>query len=562
MKYLPLISGLFFFALLCTSCEEDTGPPALSEARVIQSFTFESFDPVVEATINDSLGIIRAELPFGETAENLAPTIVIPEGAAIEPASGVAQDFSDFVLYTVTAENGAQKIYTALVEEGRSSNTTLVNFRLPELYVSANVDPVNATAELEVPFGTDLSAVEIEAETSDPEAVTVPASGETVDLTAPLELVVTAADGATTRSYQVEVTVRPQATAVRGVWLTNVDSDVLTSEAKIEAAVQRCKDLNINTIFVVTYNKAATTYPSQVMEELIGVPIDPLYAGRDPLREVIDAAHAEGIKVFAWFEYGFAAMNGSPGPILDSYPAWAAINVNGEPVVKNGFHWMNALLPEVQQFMSDLVLEVVNEYPDIDGVQGDDRLPAMPSEGGYDDYTVSLYQDEHGGADPPANRTDQAWLQWRADILNEWAEQLYNDIKSVNPNCIVAMSPSPLNFGFREYLQDYTAWIDGGYCDLVSPQLYRRDNQGIGVYRGLLQDQLFRVGEANKGIFYPGTLSYLGSYVPQPQFFVDMINANRAQGVMGEVHFFYNALIANEDVFRVIYPGPATFPDL
>ena len=26
----------------------------------------------------------------------------------------------------------------------------------------------------------------------------------------------------------------------------------------------------------------------------------------------------------------------------------------------------------------------------IDGIQGDDRLPAMPSEGGYDDYTLSF----------------------------------------------------------------------------------------------------------------------------------------------------------------------------
>lgn len=561
MKFLSLLfalSALFAFS----SCEEDSGAPALSDERMITSFVFEEFDPPIVAEVDDSLGIVRAQLPFGESPGQLVPTIETPEGATVEPASGVPQDFSDFVIYTVTAESGAKKVYTVLVDEGLSSNTTLVNFRLPDLYVNANVDPVDATVSFEVPFGTDLSEVLIEVETSDADATSAPASGTRVDLSSPLELIVTAEDGEATRSYQVEASVRPQATAVRGVWLTNVDSDVLTSVAKIEAAVQRCKDLNINTIFVVTYNKAATSYPSQVMDELIGVPIDPLYAGRDPLREVIDAAHAEGIKVFAWFEYGFAAFNGSPGPILDAYPDWAAINVDGEPVVKNGFHWMNPMLPEVRGFMSDLILEVVNEYPDIDGVQGDDRLPAMPSEGGYDDYTVGLYQDAHGGAAPPSNRTDPAWLQWRADILNAWAEQLYTDIKAVNPNCIVAMSPSPLNFGFREYLQDYTAWIDGGYCDLVSPQLYRRDNQGIGVYRGLLQDQLIRVGAANEAIFYPGTLSYLGSYVPQPQFFVDMINANRELGVMGEVHFFYNALIANEEVFKAVYPGPAIFPDL
>ena len=44
------------------------------------------------------------------------------------------------------------------------------------------------------------------------------------------------------------------------------------------------------------------------------------YQGRDPLREIIDEAHAHNIKVHAWFEYGFAA---SYGPVsythLDVY---------------------------------------------------------------------------------------------------------------------------------------------------------------------------------------------------------------------------------------------------
>ena len=36
--------------------------------------------------------------------------------------------------------------------------------------------------------------------------------------------------------------------------------------------------------------------------------------------------------------------------------------------------------------MTEMVLEVVRNYK-VDGVKGDDRLPAMPAEGGYDRYT-------------------------------------------------------------------------------------------------------------------------------------------------------------------------------
>ena len=53
---------------------------------------------------------------------------------------------------------------------------------------------------------------------------------------------------------------------------------------------------------------------------------------------------------------------------------------------------MNALNPDVQQFMIDLVDALLVSYPSIDGIQGDDRMPALPSIAGYDLYTVKQYQ--------------------------------------------------------------------------------------------------------------------------------------------------------------------------
>jgi uncharacterized lipoprotein YddW (UPF0748 family) len=296
------------------------------------------------------------------------------------------------------------------------------------------------------------------------------------------------------------------------------------------------------------------------MEDLTGKRIGTAYSGRDPLRELIDAAHAKDIKVFAWFEYGFAAFNGSPGPILTAKPEWGAIDSNGNQVVKNGFYWLNSLHPEVQDFMTNLVLEVVTNYPDIDGIQGDDRLPAMPSEAGYDDYTKELYAAQHNGAMPPTDTKDGFWIQWRADILSEYAKDLYNKVKAINPECLVAMSPSPMNFGLSEYLQDYPTWVNDGYCDIVSPQVYRRDSQGFGVYRSLLNDQYRRINASKRNTFYPGILSYLGRYVPSEDFMVAMIRENRSRGINGEVHFFYNTLLVRDKVLKALYAGPAIFP--
>lgn len=48
---------------------------------------------------------------------------------------------------------------------------------------------------------------------------------------------------------------------------------------------------------------------------------------------------------------------------------------------------MNGFLPQVQQFMLDIMLSLGASHQ-IDGIQGDDRLPAMPSLAGYDLATV------------------------------------------------------------------------------------------------------------------------------------------------------------------------------
>lgn len=569
MKQNNLLSFIISLLLLTLSqsCSEDkTITNDIAEAnRQIEYFAFEGFSPIREGEIKNDSSIVRINIPFEADRTALVPSIEFSPGATIQPNNGVAQDFSDFVIYTLTQPDGSQKLYTVVVENDPpplSSEARLESIEFPDLFRPVTVDQNTNEVLLEVGFGTDLSSVTFNVELSDEDSTVEPASGSTLDLRSDQVLTVTAPDGTTTTEYTILSTITEQETGVRGVWITNVDSNVLNSKEGIEEAVAICDELNINTIFVVTYNKATTTYPSQVMEDLTGTRIASQYTGRDPLREMIDAAHAKDIKVLAWFEYGFAAFNGSPGPILNAKPEWAAINSDGEQVVKNNFYWLNSLLPEVQNFMDDLVLEVVTNYPDIDGVQGDDRLPAMPSEGGYDTYTRAEYAAENGGNQPPDDRLDPQWLQWRADRLNTYAENLYNSVKAINPNCIVAHSPSPLGFGFREYLQDYTAWVNGNYSDIISPQLYRRDNQGLAVYTGLLQDQISRVGDANKPIFYPGVLSYLGSYVPTEDFLAGMILENRNNGINGEVHFFYNTLLVRQDVFKAMYPGKALFPQL
>jgi uncharacterized lipoprotein YddW (UPF0748 family) len=348
--------------------------------------------------------------------------------------------------------------------------------------------------------------------------------------------------------------------AVRGVWLTNVDSEVLNSKENIIEAVNLLDELGFNTIFVVTWNKAMTSYPSKIMKEFTGVEIDTLFTGRDPLKELIDEAHKKNIKVFAWFEFGFSSsyeLNG--GQIIERKPEWAAKDVNGNLVQKNGFEWMNGFHPEVQDFLLSLIMEVVENY-DIDGIQGDDRLPALPSEAGYDEYTVSLFKSQHNGQEPPIYHKDFYWVQWRADLLTDFMRRIYETVKNYDENIIVSMAPSIYPWSKEEYLQDWPNWMRKGYVELVCPQVYRYDFKNYKkVLEQIIEDQ---IDKKDFEKFFPGVLLKVGDYYPSQEFLKQMIDENRSNNVYGEVFFFYEGIKKYPDFFREIYKNRVVFPDL
>jgi len=340
----------------------------------------------------------------------------------------------------------------------------------------------------------------------------------------------------------------------RGVWITNTDSEVLSSKQSIAEAMEFLAETGFNVVFPVVWSKAVTLYPSQVMRTSFGVEIDPRYVGRDPLAELIGEAHTCGIKVIPWFEYGFASSyNLNGGPLLAKKPEWAARDRTGNLLNKNGFEWMNALDPQVQDFLLSLVLEVVKNY-DVDGIQGDDRLPALPCEGGYDEGTVERYRRAFN-RNPPQNPKESQWLQWRADILTDFLAHLYQEIKAINPDLLVSMAPNIYDWGLKEYLQDSQAWLERGLVDLIHPQLYRRDFQSYKRLVDRLVTEQFKAEQLP--LLAPGILVKLGSYCINPEYLLQVIEYNRFRGIQGEVFFFYEGLREDNDALgKVLRAGP------
>jgi uncharacterized lipoprotein YddW (UPF0748 family) len=327
---------------------------------------------------------------------------------------------------------------------------------------------------------------------------------------------------------------------IRGTWITNVASNALSSREKIKETVRLCKENGLNHIFVVTWNKGLTLYPSEVLKAKIGIAQDPFFSGRDPIQEIIEEGHAVGLKVHAWFEFGFSYGYKDSTTIWNQrYPQWVGRDVKGNLLQKNGFFWWSAINPEVQNFMIDLINEFVTKY-DIDGVQGDDRLPAMPGEGGYDEATLRLYAEQHQGAAPPSNPKDSAWIQWKADQLSLFGKKLYEGVKKIKPSCWVTWAPSIYPWSKEQYLQDWPAWLKGGYADYVIPQLYRYN---LKAYENVLKELSSQAPEGMKHKVFPGILTSLGDgYQSSRELTDQMIQLNRKYGFEGEVFFYFETL--------------------
>ena len=332
----------------------------------------------------------------------------------------------------------------------------------------------------------------------------------------------------------------PRNHGIRGVWIPSTDCKVLTSKQRIAEAMEFLADTGFNTVFPVVWNRGFTAYPSQIMREQFGVEIDARYQGRDPLAELIVEANRVGLKVIPWFEYGFvSSYNLNGGHLLAKKPEWAAHDCNGNLLKKNKFEWMNSLDPEVQDFLLGLMLEVARNYP-VNGVQGDDRI-ALPCEGGYDAKTVKRYREECG-REPSSNPREQHWLHWRADLITEFVARLHRELKAINPDLLLSMSPSPYEWGLVEYLQDSQSWVDRKLVDMLHPQFYRRDFNG---YKQLVDRLIDRqlTGEQVHGVSPGILLANRGSkYSMNPDLLLQVIAYNRSRGIPGEVLFFYEGL--------------------
>ena len=356
-------------------------------------------------------------------------------------------------------------------------------------------------------------------------------------------------------------------TELRGVWLTNIDSDVLFGRDRLTSALKTLNQLNFNTIYPTVWNWGYTLYPSPVAQKVIGQSLDPEpgLQGRDLLTELTTQGHKNGLAVIPWFEFGFMAPSDSS--LAKRHPDWLTSRRDGSKIWLEGKHdrvWLNPFRPEVQNFIQNLIVEIVSKY-DVDGIQFDDHF-GLPAELGYDAYTTKLYKQEHLGKNPPANPQDPEWVRWRADKITQYLQKVFKAVKTRKPKCIISIAPNPQRVSYKLFLADWEKWERQGLVEELILQVYRND---LKVFVQELNYPEVKIAKKHIPVSI-GILSGLKDRSVASAQIQSQVKASRDQGFAGVSFFFYETLWnlsqekppIRQSTFKSLFVQPKPRPNL
>ncbi|MFZ2493900.1 MAG: family 10 glycosylhydrolase, partial [Thermoanaerobaculia bacterium] len=305
----------------------------------------------------------------------------------------------------------------------------------------------------------------------------------------------------------------------------------------VDAAAQS----NANALFVQVRRRGDSWYldTKEPLTESAGFG-EPDSSGRptlDPLRYLIEQAHARAIEVHAFVIVGAVnrddpatrvpadprhvflehVWDRTAGAPYDGSRQWAtrALPHNTTNTSYGGYRfgtewYLDLGHPEAAAYTVDVLAHLVRQYA-IDGIHLDRiRYPEAPIDAprginvGYNETSVARFKARFGSAarlyldsdigtggitaaDVGHPRTDDPlWSQWRRDQVTDFVRRLYLTVKTIRP--AVRVSAALITFGsgpsaagsfantepYWRVFQDWEGWARAGLVDLLVPMVYKR----------------------------------------------------------------------------------------
>jgi len=356
----------------------------------------------------------------------------------------------------------------------------------------------------------------------------------------------------------------------RAAWIATVaninwpsKSGLSTKDQQSEALVilDFLKEHNYNAVIFQARPQADALYESTLepwsffLSGVEGQAPDPYY---DPLNFWIQAAHDRGLELHVWLN-PYRAHHSTGGKITET----SVVKTHPELVVelKNGMWWMDPSKKETQDYTSAVVMDLVKRY-DIDGVHFDDYFYSYASYNKGQDFpdaaSYLAYQNS-GGLLSKSN--------WRREGVNTFVERIYNEIKAEKPQVKFGISPFgiwrpgyPKSISgldqYDELYADARLWLNKGWIDYFSPQLYWKINQtkqSFPVLLGWWENE-----NTQKRHLWPGINIDFGGGEVNLDETVNQIMLTRGMlpTSMGTIHWSISPLLKYPELAAGILAGP------
>jgi len=361
----------------------------------------------------------------------------------------------------------------------------------------------------------------------------------------------------------------------RGLWVLAEGSErVLDDPQKIPGLVRDAVDLGATDLFVQVYRGGRAWYDASLADATPHSTVKDA-TGVDALADLVERAHAAGLRVHAWVNVLSLSQNREAPILAELGPEAVLVDRRGRsmldypalelPEPDRGWYrmgtrgvYLDAGAPGVRERLAAVFEELVTRYPTLDGLHLDyirhpGALPFVPGsrfgvgiDFGYGAATRARFRAETGVKGPYATPQDPAnseivnahrWDDWRRAQVTELVAVIRTKTRAVKPDLVISAAVN--SYVDRAYLslaQDWKRWLEEGLIELAIPMAYTLDDR-------LLRYQLDHFATApGHGRVWPGIGVWL--HARRPAEAIEQISLARDAGAVGEVLFSYDSIVA------------------